>query len=92
MAKHENATERGKRTHPASATRRRATATDTARAITPVPGFNGHSDGHTASADQRESEAQFAAVFASTTVGVAVLNITAEFIQVNDAFCQIVGY
>ena len=92
MAKHENATERGKRTHPTSATRRRATTADTVRAITPVPGFSGHSGGHTASADQRESEAQFAGVFASTTVGVAVLTLAADFIQVNDAFCQTVGY
>ena len=40
----------------------------------------------------RMYEEEFAAVFASTTVGVTVLSPAADFLQVNDAFCQIVGY
>jgi PAS domain S-box-containing protein len=40
----------------------------------------------------RASEEQMTAVFHSTSVGVAVLTAEARFVQVNDAFCQLVGY
>jgi PAS domain S-box-containing protein len=38
-----------------------------------------------------ESEARLAGVFASTAVGAAVLTPGLQFLQVNDAFCRIVG-
>lgn len=40
----------------------------------------------------RESEERLAAYVNSSIVGVAVLTPAAQFLQVNDAFCNIVGY
>ncbi len=40
----------------------------------------------------RESEERFRNVFESSSVGVAILTLDTRFLQVNDAFCQIVGY
>jgi PAS domain S-box-containing protein len=40
----------------------------------------------------RRSEARLQAMFDSTTVGFAVLDTDAKFLQVNDAFCSITGY
>ena len=40
----------------------------------------------------RASQERLAAVFHSTAVGVAVVTTTTRFLQVNEAFCHIVGY
>lgn len=40
----------------------------------------------------RDREAQLAAFFNAATIGVAVLTPAARFLQVNEAFCGIVGY
>ncbi|HEY2846779.1 MAG TPA: PAS domain S-box protein, partial [Pyrinomonadaceae bacterium] len=44
------------------------------------------------SEELRRSEARLQAMFDSTTVGFAVLDISAKFLQINDAFCDITGY
>jgi len=40
----------------------------------------------------KRSEARLQAMFDSTTVGFAVLNLEARFLQINDSFCEITGY
>lgn len=89
MAKDDKATTRAVRTHSASAAEQSVTELDDACAIVPAPAA---SNGYDATTGAGTDEARFAAVYASTTVGVAILTFSAEFIQVNDAFCQIVGY
>ena len=44
------------------------------------------------SEELRRSEARLQAMFDSTTVGFAVLDTSARFVQINDAFCQLTGY
>jgi PAS domain S-box-containing protein len=40
----------------------------------------------------KRSEARLQAMFDSTTVGFAVLDLDRRFLQINDAFCKITGY
>ncbi|HYJ92798.1 MAG TPA: PAS domain S-box protein, partial [Pyrinomonadaceae bacterium] len=44
------------------------------------------------SEELRLSEARLQAMFDSTTAGFAVLDTSARFLQINDAFCKITGY
>jgi PAS domain S-box-containing protein len=44
------------------------------------------------SEELQRSEARLQAMFDSATVGIAVLDVDANFLQVNDAFCSITGY
>lgn len=47
---------------------------------------------HRVREELRRSEERLQAMFDSTTVGFAVLDTEARFIQINDAFCEITGY
>ena len=40
----------------------------------------------------RESEARFKAAFASSPIGMALVALDGRFLELNSAFCQIVGY
>ena len=44
------------------------------------------------SEELQRSEARLQAMFDSTTVGIAVLDLDSRFLQINDAFCLITGY
>ena len=44
------------------------------------------------SEELQRSEARLQAMFDSTTVGIAVLDLDYRFLQINDAFCNITGY
>ena len=44
------------------------------------------------SEELQRSEARLQAMFDSTTVGIAVLDLGTRFLQINDAYCKITGY
>lgn len=94
MARQEKEPARTRKARSTSTDDERPTAVDTMRPVPPASQQSPErSNGrHTAVADFAVDDRQFAAIFASTTVAVAVLTLSAEFIQVNDAFCEIVGY
>ena len=93
MGRQDKATAHSRRRHPPSATAQSAPALKDGRPMSPAPQRSKGCDAiRDAVTSPRMYEEEFAAVFASTTVGVTVLSPAADFLQVNDAFCQIVGY
>ncbi len=94
MARQEKEPARTRKARSTSTDDERPTALNTMRPTSPAAQQSPErSNGRNAViADTGVDDRQFAAVFASTTVGVAVLSLSAEFIQVNDSYCDIVGY